>query len=860
MRLLPICINNNVNYMVDFESRRFSDTFIVTADTPGTLFKFATTKCPDTGCECVLLQEVDGVNSYYLRGVDFQSEENNDFTITFTFSSNQNERLRENAEYEGYVFNINTMSLNYPIVNDAKIVEVKFVLGKQERSIKMYQSPSGQVRDVVIDSGSEATQYAMFKRDANVNNVNYIQEILTNVIRHFKGAAADGNSRDEYALKCIQAEVNGNVFDKTLFKSQFFVRKEVGKNVITQDTILPTADGSREEGLDSVLRMLTTKEELNDITKSHIQLCNTKISTFGGIRLPNINVNGMPVSLIDIAPENYFYRRYMSVFIYGILENFCHEMNQENLGEINRAKFLSLYVLMPNVYSCEDIQSHVDHIITDTKKMIDNNERFKEFVKGFSVVPVSESDASLIGAKSMQVGHAEGSGTYLIIDAGKGTLDFSITEMDDQGNFNNLFKSGIVGASAAISYGFLLDLLKEFFAEKDITVDDRYMKEFIFGNILGKTERGMSLEGGDVYLLNELMKAVDSYKIRYSSLSPYRKESTASADSSSNDEIRLSTFINWIEQRKVQVPTDNVNAIIGTITNYFITKLTVSNNITNINYVMFSGRGFLYKDFKNYVLNTLKGVFGEIEEVNFLGDNTGVTNKNICLFITSVINSGMYNFQYMPKPYEIDEKYVTRLREIRESRYVMTGNVTTQSRWVRTLLEEWARRRTMSQQRQVIAVSNCSFEHGYDVACAPNSHIAIAGSHYKLPQNCACGVATIFYNNGQLDVRYADRYGQMQVSRLERISDLDAGLAFPSLFPFTLIYNSDDIYLPNIEERNDSADQASQSNNISDVTNDNNTDKEEVVVIKTEDNNPQTDVKETEDKGNYNTDNLNYFN
>ena len=100
----------------------------------------------------------------------------------------------------------------------------------------------------------------------------------------------------------------------------------------------------------------------------------------------------------------------------------------------------------------------------------------------------------------------------------------------------------------------------------------------------------------------------------------------------------------------------------------------------------------------------------------------------------------------------------------------------------------------------------------------------------------------------------------IDMDKLERISDLDAGLAFPSLFPFTLIYNSDDIYLPNIEERNDSADQASQSNNISDVTNDNNTDKDEVVVIKTEDNNPQTDVKETEDKGNYNTDNLNYFN
>lgn len=832
MNLLPICINNNINYMVDFENKRMDvysyesesrrpivDSFIIAADNEGTLLQLTGGSNPNTRTTGtgILFQQTSGARVFNLQDVSLQRKTNDVVDISITFTS-QAEQFNDNINgKEGFKFDTTNLLLNYPIVDDTLIVNINFVLHGENnicsRSIKILLAPSGQIRDAVIDSGSESSQYAMFNRTENVYNVNFIQPIFENVFAHFKGFEHIANrSLREYALKCVQAESNGNVFDNSLFKSRFFVKRINQRGDISLKKILPEA-GS-DESPESVFRMLTCIDDLDRLKESHIQLCNMKISSFGGIKLPNIYSEGQAVSLSEVRPDSYFYRKYMGVFIYGLLDKFCHEINQENIqDESKRARVFSLYVLMPNVYSCEDIQKYVDLLICDIQYMIDKNEQFRTYIKGFSITPVSESDASLIGAKGMQFRMNNQSNTYLIIDAGKGTLDFSITEMDNHGNFNNLMKSGIVGASAAISYGFMLDLLDEFFKEKGINVEEHmsyeeFVRQFIYGNILGHTDEGVSLEGGDICILNDIMNAIDSYKIRYSSLRPYEELTINNTNISDGDEkIRLSTFTNWINECKMQIPTNNVNAIIDIIISYFISKLIVSTDIGEINRVIFSGRGFLYEDFKNKMLDTLKEVWKNIKEEKFIVPNSGATNKNICLFITDIISAGKYNFQYMPQPYNIDEELLKTLKKIDPKQSDDDDSLANGA--LKKRLKTWIPTLDLGTKKQqgtditVTCNRDLNFKQGYDILCAPNSHIAIGGSFYQFPTDLKGGAQTakLFYNNGKIEVRYLDINNIFKVQTLVRISNLDTGLAFPSLFPYISITNPQDIFIPKVNKQ-----------------------------------------------------------
>ena len=171
---------------------------------------------------------------------------------------------------------------------------------------------------------------------------------------------------------------------------------------------------------------------------------------------------------------------------------------------------------MPNVYSSKMVQEFLNYIREDVRELIKSgNDKFEE-VKGFSVNAISESDASFIGAvKNNILCLAEdqntqeiADGKYLIMDAGKGTLDFSIIEKKKENGkdiFYGVMQDGIIGASATISYGFMLDLIEEY---KRVHHLDIELKKFISDIILE----------GDTYFINEILSYVDKYKIKYSSL------------------------------------------------------------------------------------------------------------------------------------------------------------------------------------------------------------------------------------------------------------------------------------------------------------------------------------------------------
>lgn len=784
MKLLPILVNGQTNYMVDFESQRnVIDSFIIATDTNGLLLNLyeyteRTNNTRGNGTiKKVLFQEDGGEIGLGISNIEYDDNQKLLSIKLDEHATETNEGIKANTLLQDYVSD--SLRFNYIGVTDAVKISVKFIFGKDERMVNFYLAPASQIRDAVIDSGSEATQIALFKRDGEIS-INNIIPILDDTLVHFK------ISDEEYApTDFIQAETEEDVYDSSLFKSKFFVKKEVNKTDISSQTLLPNRE------IDSVLKMLMTSGQLEDMRNTHIQLYNMKIASFGGVELPKIKRNGLLHPITVVGRDHFYYRKYLNVFLYEILTRFCDEdADEEHLIP----KLLSLYVLMPNVYTPQKAQEVLDYIRKDLEEIIKQDDSFKERVIGFNVTSISESDASLVGAISLSTGQFD-KGRYLIMDAGKGTLDFSMTEKDENGKLKNIMKSGIVGASAAIGYGFMLDLLQAYLKEREIKVDN--IKEFIFGHILGRTSTGRSLGGGDLCYLNNLMEAVDAYKIRYETLD--EDFSLVNEKLVEDGQFMIESFILWIKECQHKISIPYTNAIVETIVLYSILKIATSVGIdASIDYVVFAGRGFLYKDLKTKMLDALKSHYNNIQEKTFISVGNAMNNKNVCLFITKAINEGAYNYQLLPKPYGLDNGIgiVEKIQNIEnESHISQVGNKKESLiDKIRNLLT--LNQNTIVQNNYSLEATDNDFTQGYSFEAAPNKYLVIGGAFYHLAANTPRdGNARIFHSNGKILIRYKD---ENRVDVLNEIPNLATGLAFPSLFPFCAINSIKDIYIPNI--------------------------------------------------------------
>jgi hypothetical protein len=87
--------------------------------------------------------------------------------------------------------------------------------------------------------------------------------------------------------------------------------------------------------------------------------------------------------------------------------------------------------LVPNIYTNEDV--------LESKKIIDEifedyNLQRKNFILGYEIDCLSESDASFLGCQNEIT--INGSDYFVVIDCGKGTTDFSVLELEQNAAFS----------------------------------------------------------------------------------------------------------------------------------------------------------------------------------------------------------------------------------------------------------------------------------------------------------------------------------------------------------------------------------------------------------------------------------------
>lgn len=816
MFLLPIKINNRIDYMVDFESTRtVVDSFIINSDNGGELFRFYKNTENVAGKEKlsnqILCQREDGEQTLYLKDIKEEQSDSELRIVLFFEMQFDNKSKEQLPSYKSNILSLSfvkdkeLMSFDHKKQTNVKKVLFEFkVLGDATESISQlifFLAPSGQIRVAVLDFGSEATQLNFSKYSSSAD-INDRFDTLDSFIRRVDFGDIDHPDPCSF----LQADLSQNGYDPHLFKSVYFIKKEIEEEIDDQ-MILPEISGNKErmENTESLFRMLTSKEDLEEIKRSHIQLYNMKISSFSGIKLPNIKYYGENISLKEL--DEYIYRSLIHRFVILIFNRFCNPSNQRQNHDATNARVLTLYLLVPNVYSLQRTQTLLDNLKNDMITIVQKGkykrtqqsepEEFGKFIKGIEIIPVSESDASLVGASAVSPKHPFEAGNYLIMDAGKGTLDYSVTEFTNDRSFIRKNKGGIVGASAAISYGIFLDLVTEYARQYGLEINSSKIQSFVYSNVLGNTEDGKGFGGGDIYLLNRLMSALDRYKIAYGKLQVHKCEDYCNQNQNLRD-VKLESFVDWIEHFSSKIELPYTDSIIYSIVNYAISMLH-SQGMTNekIDKVVFAGRGFLFSKFKEQMLFSLCSKFNHLEEwaLSQRTDYTAVHPKTVCLFFPHHIEEGQYNPFQLPEPSHVSEDDLNDLKnnlDMSRTNDSATDNKT--KHW-------WLNKATINPaDRLPVCENNSKFSGGYTLlSCKASTYITIGGAFYQLPANMSSSSnATVFISNGVLFLRYKNKDSKSVVSSLCEISDLATGLAFPSLFPYCQITEKEDVYIPRL--------------------------------------------------------------
>ena len=507
------------------------------------------------------------------------------------------------------------------------MLEVLFTFGDITHSIYLHYPSVGELYDAIIDFGSEASQ-ACYIYDGEKQDIN-----LTQSIREDAGLRA--NEDKEY----VQYE------NDRLYKSIYYIKKELA--AVSDIKEWPDYNGD-------VLKFLVSKEtEVSDLS-NYLQLPNSKLVPFriADFAKTNIKVAGNNLPLWSIGRHR-VERVLLNNIVYQVLATIEHSAVTNDI----KKAYVVLNVLMPNVYPIHVIANKLNELAKNIEELV-HQESFSH-VEAVELRSVSESDASLLGYIN-SITNADRSisqGNYLIVDAGKGTLDFSMMHVNLDGGYVNKSRAGIVGAGNAVTYGVIVGLVHDYlgemlagFLDEKADIRHKIMQEYIFGVVL---KQG----GQDVAAMGAFSAAVEQYKRFYNSLygkQLFRKLEESEA-SLRMEELALTPLVQWIKKQTddkkplSKEGSDFVSSEIERIVDEAVGKMSdvlSCNNVNDddnvVNTIVFTGRGCLMQELREMMLDRLRRekIIDEDCEV-IVPKQEGM--KEGCLNINQVLITNQYD-------------------------------------------------------------------------------------------------------------------------------------------------------------------------------------------------------------------------
>lgn len=483
MKIQHVKIGKHYEHVINYEKNDFVENYILSTEELG-INKELLRIIPEFFYVVTGFGDNDGTQ-YYIKNIDVvPNGDVVDLTILFTENQEEKVSLSNNQLKNDYVSfdiqndgtftihdrregsNIITYRVNFQLVNE-----------KNKHSIQIIVAPATQIYDVMLDYGSEATQMYIARRN----------DVLTQANQVNLFPIMSGNIKEELYDNYIQHDLDTDKF----YKSIIFINRKIDQQIDSIDSFQQ-----------QLMPLLTKKEAEDKAKKKEIMLLpNQKLYNWGGIQFEQIMYNNTHTYPHVIGDESsgggnsLLYKSCLAYFVKVAVD-------QVNINSKGKA-VLSLHLMMPNVYSEENVSEKIHNMYDVLGDILKNLGNDKNKIVGFDVTAVSESDASLIGAHQVvkETRDPYKDGFYLVIDAGKGTLDMSLSKISND-SIATYWRDCIIGSGNYISYLILLDVLAS------IGKEQKEISDFINDMV----------NSSDEYAKDQLMTHIETIKKGYNKI------------------------------------------------------------------------------------------------------------------------------------------------------------------------------------------------------------------------------------------------------------------------------------------------------------------------------------------------------
>lgn len=807
MKLLTILVDNRTDHVIDFDSiSPVSNSYILTnMAKPMSIFAFHMHSGENPG---IILQTDEGMKMMYLTHLEEVNKVQEGYECSLKLKVSLSYRASETNHMQASpIWNRKRQSVQYLVEKDVTYkIEVEFALvgddssaAADTASIFLNIVPQSQIYDVVLDYGSESSQMLIVNRNETATMSN-----IAPLFTLFRTQCAGGDPIDEREDSlCLQFDSDAY---KAMMKSVFFVSRRPDPSQIS--VYKPFEE-------DGVIHFITDVREVEELSRTHFIMPNVKIAGFGGVSLPTVtDANGIPEA-VNIYRKNYFYRRTVNAFIYQAMRY---------ISKDNKPVYMNLCLLTPNVYRQDQLTQNLYNAFVAVNEIATHNQEVAH-VKGVEVSSASESDASLLGFINTLPPAAKtnmGKGRYLILDAGKGTLDFSVLDYQPENaknQFASIFRAGLIGAGNALTYAFFMSIMRYLYKSFWNNVSERQMNDDIAEFVATK----LTSSSADSALLCRLLHNLEKYKIMYSSgtLNPNATVSLPSLGSFDNFTlVALNNCIDQIVCNAFVIDDFScVTNMMEMLAREAALKFRLSYNDDPkacIEYIVFAGRTFKMKQFREAVVKAFKEINPVVcdnmqeKPLSMYGADTAATYKNCCLFVLEPLREGRYNGKLVGVPKIL--RYMSQGQYQLQDQTDMIGTTpkVEDDQSIKIRLKRWLDdvgeylKETFSLNSEDVYVNNdlsnplnvSSSELVYGFPLYINSLadlIVISGIAYPIPPHMlAKDHATVFFNGVDFEIR--QRNGL--VGKLVPPPALSAGHVFESMFPYLELATGQPLPLP----------------------------------------------------------------
>lgn len=296
-----------------------------------------------------------------------------------------------------------------------------------------------QTFDVVMDFGSEASQIVMHPRGGAGNEILHRTKIVDKLVKY-------------YYPHLGEASLHQRTDDDELYSSQFFTRKS--------EAVFDPASPAGKQGEYELLNLLTDRRSIYDLASTHMFVSNLKLAHLGAYP-QQIHFQSTQSNIYHA--EHKLFDELVLDLQQAVINYFIQMILQELRGAHKKGSqlYAVIKLLVPNVFDQQKVSLIVDKTCQSLMEITDKNPDYP--LVGWEVGTISESDASFLGFKREKEADSRKKAEpywvadkdYLIIDAGKGTIDFSILELSRDNQLTSIFRSGFIGAGNVISYAFV---------------------------------------------------------------------------------------------------------------------------------------------------------------------------------------------------------------------------------------------------------------------------------------------------------------------------------------------------------------------------------------------------------------------